>query len=249
MPDAEKTPLALTPEARDALRAKLLEGRFYSPWVHLGITSVVGVGAMVAAATQLHEVKWWQGALAVFLWVLANAVEWWIHKTLLHHRTPGFTVLYDRHTPQHHVLYLTDDMEIRSTREFKLVLLPPYAIVLLAVGLSPVIAMLWYGWPVPLLPAVDQHNVACVFTLVTMGFVVSYEWLHLAYHLPEKSFIGRLGVIRWLKRTHAVHHHPSRMNHWNFNVTVPLWDVVRGTYLRDENDPKALRTRAEAPTQ
>ncbi len=242
----QKTPLALTPESRDALRARLLEGRFYSPWVHLGITSVLGLGAMALASTQLHQVKWWQVAFGVGLWVLANATEWRIHKTLLHHRTPGFALLYERHTPQHHVLYLTDDMEIRSTREFKLVLLPPYAIALLFVGLSPVIAAIWLGWPWRLAADVDQHNLAAVFTLVTMGFVVSYEWLHLAYHLPRESFVGRLGFVRFLARTHALHHHPTRMNRWNFNVTVPLWDLVRGTYLRDEKDPKAAGERAEA---
>jgi hypothetical protein len=242
----EKLPLSLTQASRDALRAKNLEGRFYSPWVHLGITSVLGLAAIGAAVSQLHGVKWWQVAFGAGLWVLANATEWRIHKTLLHHRTPGFAVLYEQHTPMHHMIYLTDDMEIRSTREFKLVLMPPYAIALVFVGLSPLIAALWFGWPVRFLPEVDQHNVAAVFTLVTMGFVVSYEWLHLAYHLPKQSFVGRLGFIRFLARTHAVHHHPSRMNKWNFNVTVPLWDVVRGTYLRDEHDPRAVGERAEA---
>ena len=241
MSDEDKVPVALTQEHRDALRAKLLTGRFYSPWVHLGITSLVGLGAMVAAATQLHEVKWWQVAFGVGLWVLANATEWRIHKTLLHHRTPGFTLLYDRHTPQHHVIYLTDDMAIRSWREFKLVLLPSYAIVAIFAGLSPVIAMIWLGWPFHLAADVDQHNLAAVFTLVTMGFVVSYEWLHLSYHLPADHFVSKLSLIKVLSRCHAIHHHPVRMNKWNFNVTVPLWDVVKGTYLRDENDPKAAR--------
>jgi len=40
-----------------------------------------------------------------------------------------------------------------------------------------------------------------------------------------------------------------RMNKWNFNVTVPLWDLVKGTYLRDENDPKAARAAAAVASE
>ena len=66
-----------------------------------------------------------------------------------------------------------------------------------------------------------------------MGYVVSYEWLHLSYHLPQDSFIGRRSIIRLLRQTHALHHDPRLMQRYNFNVTLPLWDLVRGTYTRD----------------
>jgi sterol desaturase/sphingolipid hydroxylase (fatty acid hydroxylase superfamily) len=38
--------------------------------------------------------------------------------------------------------------------------------------------------------------------------------------------------VRALRRHHAVHHDPELMQRWNFNVTVPLWDLVRGTIHR-----------------
>src|SRR5688572_33474569 len=41
------------------------------------------------------------------------------------------------------------------------------------------------------------HDALPIFT---MGYVVTYEWLHLSYHLPPSSFIGRLGVIRFMRR-------------------------------------------------
>jgi len=61
---------------------------------------------------------------------------------------------------------------------------------------------------------------------------VIYEWLHLSYHLPPESWIGRRALIRILKRHHAIHHEPRLMQRWNFNVTLPLWDRVRGTYAK-----------------
>lgn len=212
-------------ERRDALRDEWLhEGGWYSPWLHLAVPSLFGLCAMAAAVWLIDDLTAWQLAFGVGLFLLANATEWRVHKSLLHQRRRGATLLYDRHTPHHHMVFITDDMSIRSAREFKMVLLPSFAIILLAVGLSPLIAGLWFF--------AGQHNLACVFTFVTMGYVVSYEWLHLSYHLPPSSFIGRLGVIRFMRRHHAVHHDPRLMQRWNFNVSLPLWDVVRRTYLR-----------------
>ena len=102
----------------------------------------------------------------------------------------------------------------------------------------PFFAAIWW-W-------LGQHNVAALFLATSALYVVSYELLHLSYHLPDDHFISKLSVIKVLKRCHAVHHHPVRMNKWNFNVTVPLWDVVKGTYLRDENDPKAAARSVRA---
>jgi hypothetical protein len=209
---------------RDALRdEELAKAGWYSPWLHLAVPSLFGTFAMSAAVYLARDVTALELAFGAALFLLANAAEWRIHKSLLHKRTKGFTLLYDRHTPMHHMVFVTEDMAIRSPREFKLVLLPAFGIVALAVGLSPLIAALWLT---------GHHNLACVFTFVTMGYVVSYEWLHLSYHLPASSFVGRLGLIRFMRRHHAVHHDPRLMQKWNFNVSLPLWDVARRTYVR-----------------
>jgi hypothetical protein len=135
-------------------------------------------------------------------------------------------VLYDRHTPEHHMVFVTDDMSIRSWREFHLVLIPAYGIVAAAVGALPFPALLWLGF--------GLRNPALLFMASTMVYVVMYEWLHLSYHLPADSFIGRLALIQRLRRHHAVHHAPELMQKWNFNVTIPLWDWIRGTIYRSD---------------
>jgi sterol desaturase/sphingolipid hydroxylase (fatty acid hydroxylase superfamily) len=43
--------------------------------------------------------------------------------------------------------------------------------------------------------------------------------------------------VRILRRHHAIHHDPRLMQRYNFNVTVPLWDWVRGTIV---TDPKSV---------
>jgi hypothetical protein len=157
------------------------------------------------------------------MYLLSNATEWRAHKDLLHRRRWPFQVLYDRHTPTHHRIYHTEDMAVRSRREWRLVLLPAYGVALIALGTFPLALGLsrWVG-----------TNVAALTLATGMLYVVSYEWLHLAYHLPQEHPVARLGWIRALRAHHARHHDPRLMQRWNFNVTVPLWDLVRGTVWR-----------------
>ena len=59
--------------------------------------------------------------------------------------------------------------------------------------------------------------------------MVSYEVLHLCYHAPKNSFIGRRKIIGVLRTHHARHHDPRLMQRYNFNVTVPIFDWIMGT--------------------
>jgi hypothetical protein len=152
--------------------------------------------------------------------VISNATEWRAHRDLLHRRTPGFTVLYDRHTPQHHRIFVTWDMAVRESREFARVLIPSYGIFSVFLVTLPITAAL---------AVLRQWDMAMIFVAVCMMYVVSYEWLHASYHAPDASWVGRRALVRRLRRHHAAHHDPRLMQKWNFNVTLPLWDWVRGT--------------------
>ena len=90
---------------------------------------------------------------------------------------PGLTVLYDRHTPIHHRIFVARDMAIRDRREFALVLLPWFGIVAIFAMTAPFTVALWFF----------ERNLACLFVATTMFYVLSYEWLHLSYHLPRDA--------------------------------------------------------------
>lgn len=197
--------------------------RWYSPWAHLAFPSIVGLALTFGAVAQVRDLHFWQLGAVPVVFILSNAVEWRAHKFVLHRRLWPLEELYYRHTPNHHRVFITEDMDLRSAREFRFVLLPFYAIVALFFLTAPLAVGL---------AALGQHNLAALFVATTMGYILSYEWLHLAYHLPPGSFVGRLSLVRVLRRHHATHHDPSLMQRWNFNVTVPLWDLVRRTVYR-----------------
>jgi hypothetical protein len=218
----------LSPERRDELRARVVAEipGWYRPWLHLAFPSLVGIGVMVSCVLLLRDVRPVDLVAIPATFLVLNAGEWRIHRDMLHKRTPPLGVLYDRHTPQHHMIFVTDDMAIRSTREFYLVLIPAYGIIAAGIGALPIPLVLWL--------ALGLRNAALFFMVVTMGYVVAYEWLHLSYHAPADSFVGRMALIQRLRRHHAVHHAPELMQKWNFNVTIPLWDWVRRTTYRGD---------------
>jgi hypothetical protein len=219
-------------EQRDKVRAEVLARvpKSYSPWLHLAFPSICGIAFVVTSLWLVRDLQLWQGLMVIPFFVLLNAGEWRVHRDLLHKRTPGFTILYDRHTPEHHVVYVTDDMAVRSRREWRLVLIPPFGIW----------AALFSALPVPIAFALlGQWNLGMLFIATAMAYVVTYEWLHLSYHLAPDSFIGRLKLIQILRRHHATHHNPQLMQKWNFNVSIPLWDFIRGTIYKDKRAAKA----------
>ncbi|ABS26849.1 hypothetical protein [Anaeromyxobacter sp. Fw109-5] len=220
----------MTHASREELRAELT-GRIpssYSPWLHLTIPTVGGLALAAFALSRVEGLAAWELLVLPLFFAVGNAVEWHVHRGLLHRRVRWLGVFYTRHTPQHHMVFAADDMALRNPRELKLVLLPAYAIFGIVVLTSPVtLALAWLGQP----------NLAALWVATVVLYVLSYEWLHLAYHLPEHSLVGRSRAIGFLRRHHQLHHVTHLMHRWNFNVTVPLWDHVRGTVYRPRAVP------------
>jgi len=80
-----------------------------------------------------------------------------------------------------------------------------------------------------LLGMLATANVGWLFVATAVGYFLTYEWLHWAYHQPPTTRIGRLRVVRRLRRHHLVHHDPHRMTKVNFNITFPIGDRLFGT--------------------
>jgi sterol desaturase/sphingolipid hydroxylase (fatty acid hydroxylase superfamily) len=226
-------------ESREAFRQREMDAipRWYSPWVHLGFTTLPGVAVVACAALFVRDLRLVELLTIPLTFVLANLGEWHAHRNLLHRRSRIVPILYDKHTPMHHRIYRYADMDIRSARELRLVLIPGTGVVALVIFNAPLAAV--FG-------VLLGSNVGWLY-LATVGvYLVSYELTHTAYHLPATHPIGRLGLVRRLRELHAIHHDPRVMQRWNFNVTVPLADWLFGTLA-----PPALvaevRARAHEP--
>jgi hypothetical protein len=193
---------------------------WYNPWAHLAGTTGVGVAVLVLALWNLHDVRWIELLTIPAVFLFANAFEWRVHKYVLHRKFPVLVELYRKHTPSHHGIYVTEDMEIQSAKEFRLVLIPAIGVLSIVVATGP----LAYA-----LGRFVSPNTGWLFLITSGLYMVSYEITHLTYHLPKDSLIGRQKIIRILREHHARHHDPKLMQDWNFNVTIPLFDWLLGT--------------------
>lgn len=241
--DAAAPPdLDRTAAGRERARARMLATipRWYNPWAHLAGTTGIGITVLGAALLHLRHVRAIDLLMVPLVLILANAFEWRAHKSVLHRRFPPFQVIYDRHTPDHHAVYMTHDMAIRSVREFRLVLIPAMGVLGIVITTTPIALLTAHFLGL---------NCGWLFLLTASLYMVLYELSHLSYHLPTGSFLGRRRLVALLREHHARHHDPRLMQKWNFNVTIPLFDWLHGTLApasvprKNGNLPAETRTK------
>jgi hypothetical protein len=225
LPAAEQAAPTSAGAAARFVRADHIEAG-YSPWRHiartLAIAGVLTAGG-VALAARARATDWL--LLPVFL-VIANFLEWTVHKYPMHHpRPPRF--MYANHVLLHHVAFTDRNMPIAAAPELGLIMMPWYTMLGLFVVASPVMIVAGF---------VRGPGLSGVFLLGAVGYFLCYELLHALYHLPDatlnRAAIGKSRLFRWLQAHHRHHHILTRMTYVNFNVTFPLMDRLLGTFER-----------------
>lgn len=224
-------------EYRETLRARLMKQlpSWYSPWLHLGATVGSGLITLAVSLFFIHDLRAWELLVVPAMFLVSNGAEWRAHKTLLHRRMIPFHVLYDRHTPEHHVVFPAHDMAIRETRELRLVLIPAVGVLTIVIATAP------FAW---LAGHYISMNAGWLVLSSAAMYVVLYELSHASYHLPLEHWVSRIGFIKVLREHHRRHHHPELMQRYNFNVTIPLFDWVHGTNAPPELVQRLLEDKA-----
>lgn len=195
-------------------------GPRYNGWAHFATTTFGSLAAIGVAVWQVDAPALLELASVPAFFLFANLAEYFGHRGPMHHRRRGLRLIFERHTLQHHVFYTHEAMAAESPRDFQMVLFPPLMLAFFLGGVAPLAALL--GW-------LATPNVGWLFVATGVGYFLTYEWLHWAYHQPAESWVGRLGVVARLRRHHLVHHDPRQMTRVNFNITFPIGDRLFGT--------------------
>ena len=192
----------------------------YHPVGYFAASNAVAVIAIIGALAQLQHVRLWEWLIVPAAFLVANWVEYRVHRGPMHHLRRYWEILFERHTRQHHVYFDELHMSARNPREYYWVFFPWWAVGLV-IGTAGLFALpLWL---------LASANLGALFFSVAIAYYLAYEWLHLSYHLPPQSFVGRLSIVRRLRRLHTMHHNTALMTTQNFNITFPICDWLYGT--------------------
>jgi hypothetical protein len=197
----------------------------YNGWLHFAVTTIGSLAAIGFAISRVRSPSWAELAAVPVFFLIANLAEYFGHRGPMHHRRPGLMVIFERHTLQHHQYYTHDAMAADSPRDFKMVLFPPIMLVFFLGLMAAPIGLV--------LGLVFSANLGWLFVATGVSYFLTYEWLHWSYHQPIESWIGRLALVRRLRRHHTIHHNLERMAKTNFNITFPIADTLFGTNARD----------------
>lgn len=169
----------------------------------------------------LTDLFQWAGIGFAIAIVYASFFEWTLHRYVMHRPVGPFRYPYQAHALIHHKIFKADHTYHLVDEKDKWT-----------------IPMAWWNGPVLVLlcnvpflavSALTRHWSLCIGSFIAfIAYYSTYEYLHWCMHLPRKRSIERSGLFFRLNGHHILHH---RYMHTNFNVVLPLADLIMGTLL------------------
>jgi len=207
-------------EFREILKRKRVP-RYYSGVLHFAFTAVMSLGTVAYCVLHLEDVRTMEWLTLPATFIYANLTEYFAHRGPMHHPRRGLRIVFVGHTLNHHHYFTHEAMELQETRDVATILFPPVMLVFFF-GL--------FGFPVAfLLGLLVSSNTGYLFFAVAMAYYLNYEIFHLAYHMPQNSWVGRLPLMSRLRQYHTRHHDLQLMSRYCFNITYPIGDFIFGT--------------------
>jgi hypothetical protein len=209
-------------EFRKAYKAGIAS--WYNGWGHMLSIFVPGVSVIWFCLARIEAPTVWELAMLVPVFVAYNFSEWWLHKNALHGQIRGLggvlLPVHHRHTHQHHRYFTARQMTYDSNREWRIVLFPPYALMIFLLVTVPPALALGYLW---------SPNAGYLLLMLTPVYYLNYEIFHLCCHVHDNAFVRHCPLINTIRRHHAAHHSQPIMMERNMNLTYPIADWFFGT--------------------
>ena len=172
----------------------------------------------------MHEISgffFWMATGFVCAIFYASFFEWALHRYVMHRPIGKFRYPYETHTLVHHRVFRADHTyHLIDPKDAKTIPMAWWnGPVLVLLGALPFLAVAW-----PL----GKWGMLCGASIACCGYYAVYEYLHWCMHLPKRRNVERSGIFFRLNGHHLLHHRYMRKN---FNVVLPLADLLLGTLL------------------
>ena len=109
---------------------------------------------------------------------------------------------------------------IDSVRDFRIVFVPPYALVaFICLSIPPALVLNLAGLP----------DAGWLVLITNVALYLNYELFHFCCHVKDDSLVRHIPLVNSIRRHHIAHHNPAIMMERNFNLTYPVADWFFGT--------------------
>jgi hypothetical protein len=151
--------------------------------------------------------------------VAGSFFEWMLHRFVMHKAVRCFRYPYERHALVHHLIFKGDETyHLVHEADKKTIPMAWWnGPALVAVGMIPFVIASFF---------MRRWGLLCGAAVACAAYYAAYEYIHWCMHLPGKRRLERSALFRRLNGHHVLHH---RYMHKNFNVVLPLADLLLGT--------------------
>ena len=203
---------------RAAYRAQIAPA--YHGLVHVALIYLIGGAALWYGAMQIHGSTWLEWLVVPATVILANIFEWFLHAQVMHRPRPGLMGIYKRHTLAHHQFFTHAEPFHDTTRDYRIVFFPPYALIAFLVMASIGAFVLSAVW---------SANAGWFLVCTAAGMYMNYEFFHWCCHVRDDRILRHVPFVNTIRRHHIAHHDTSIMMNKNMNLTYPFADWLFGT--------------------
>ena len=163
----------------------------------------------------------WMARGFVFGIAFASIFEWTLHRCVMHRRIAVFHYPFERHALVHHRVFKADETYhlLRDQDRQTVPMAWWNGPALIIIAQIPFILVAFFIGGIPLV---------CGSFLASALYYAAYEYLHWCMHIPGKRPVEKSGIFFRLNGHHLLHH---RYMNRNFNVVLPLADLLFGTLL------------------
>jgi len=153
--------------------------------------------------------------------VIASFFEWTLHRYIMHRPFFSFTYPFRSHAMVHHHIFKSDHTyHVIHEKDKKIIPMAWWnGPVLILSGMLPVL-----GLTLPF----GHWDAALGVFIAFSSYYGAYEYMHWCMHLPKARRVERSWIFYRLNGHHLLHH---RYMHKNFNVVMPVADLVLGTLI------------------
>ena len=197
----------------------------YNGWLHMLSVLAVGLAVIIFSFSQLASVSVFEILVFPMTLLVVNFAEYYAHRWLGHRKTRYGKLFYSRHTGDHHSFFLEHAMDYQGIRDWRGGLFPVYLIFAFLFGLILPGAYV--------LTELVSLNAAYLYAAGGISGYLFYEIMHFSYHIPRGHWAEKIFLVipgwKALRHLHVLHHKREKMGEANFNITLPIFDLLLGT--------------------